>query len=92
MEKYFKEITMKKKKVLSQRVVTYYWSGYLANGEWPVTTIREYATMADAEDNPTGNELIKKAFSEDEQKTYGKYWLGKHKGVGLFHNETYTNK
>jgi len=92
MEKYFKEVTMKNKKVLSQRVVTHYWSGYLANGEWPVTTIREFATMADTDDNATENELFKKAFSEDEQKAYGKYWLGKHKDVGLFHNETYTNK
>ena len=92
MEKYFKEVTMKNKKVLSQRVVTHYWSGYLANGEWPVTTIREFATMEDTDDNATENELFKKAFSEDEQKAYRKYWLGKHKDVGLFNNETYTNK
>ena len=92
IDKYFKEVTMKNDKILSQRVVTHYWSGYISNGEWPVTFIREYATMADADDTETGNELFNKAFTEDEQKTYRKYWLGKHKDVGLFHNEAFTNK
>ena len=92
IEKYFKEVTMKNAKVLSQRVVTHYWSGYISNGEWPVTTIREYASIADADDTETENELFNKAFSEDEQKIYSKYWLGKHKDIGLFHNEAFTNK
>ena len=92
MDKYHKEITMKNKKVLSQRMVTHYWSGEMKNGEWPVTFITEFASMADADDTETESKLFEKAFSDEEARTNGKYWYGKHEDVGVFYNEVPYSK
>tara|TARA_B100001964_G_C14085147_1_gene532177 strand:- start:183 stop:986 length:804 start_codon:yes stop_codon:yes gene_type:complete len=93
MKKFFRTVTKKNNKILSQRVVTHLWSGHISNGLWPLTYIREYASIADADDKSTENELINKAFKTDEEKqAYGKYWASKHDDIGLFRNQTYTNK
>tara|TARA_B100001105_G_C22319132_1_gene411692 strand:+ start:137 stop:985 length:849 start_codon:yes stop_codon:yes gene_type:complete len=93
MKKFFRTVTKKNDKILSQRVVTHLWSGHVENGLWPLTYIREYATMVDANDSSTENELINKAFKTDEEKqAYGKYWARKHDDIGVYWNQTYTNK
>ena len=93
MKKYFNKVTMKNDKVISQRVVTHLWSGHVENGLWPVTYIKEFANMADADDTESENKLIDKVFKTDEDKmAHGKYWADKHDDVGVFYNETWTNK
>ena len=93
MKKFFRSVTMKNDKILSQRVVTHLWSGHVEDGLWPVTYIREFANVVDADDTETENELIDKAFKSDEDKqAYGKYWAGKHDDIGVYFNETWTNK
>ena len=92
MDKFFKEVIMKNDKILSQRLVTHYWSGYVKNGEWPLTYIREWASITDADDTETETKLVEKAFSEEEQKALGKYWAGKHVDIGVYANDTAFNK
>ena len=92
MDKYHRQVTMKNDKVLSQRMVTHYWSGEMTNGEWPVTFITEFASMADADDTETESKLFEKAFKEEDAQKYGKYWFGKHEDIGVFYNDVSFNK
>ena len=93
MKKFHRNVTMKNDILISQRVVTHLWSGHVADGLWPVTYIQEFASIADADDTSSQNELFNKVFKTDEEKeALGKYWAGKHDDIGLFHNETFTNK
>ena len=93
MKKFHRNVTLKNDKVISQRVVTHLWSGHVEDGLWPVTYIKEFASMTDADDTEAENELINKVFKTDEEKqALGKYWAGKHDDIGVFYNETYTNK
>ena len=94
MQKYFKKVTMKNDKILSQRVVTHLWSGSLSNGYYPITLITEFASMADADDLETEPKIFEKAFkTDDDKKAYGKYWApASHEDIGLFWNQAYTNK
>ena len=92
MDKYHRQVTMQNDKVLSQRMVTHYWSGEMKNGEWPVTFITEFATMADADDAETEAKLFEKAFKEKDAQKYSKYWFGKHEDIGVFYNETSFSK
>lgn len=92
MDKFFKEVTMKNDKILSQRVLTHYWSDDIDNGHWPLTYIREWASIQDADDTETEAKLVEKAFTEEEQKALGKYWVGKHVDIGVYANDTGFNK
>lgn len=92
MDKYHRQVTMKNDKVLSQRMVTHYWSGEMTKGEWPVTFITEFASMADADDTETESKLFQKAFNEKDAQKYGKYWFGKHEDIGVFYNDVSFNK
>ena len=92
MDKFFKQVTMKNNNILSQRVVTHYWSDHIDNGQWPLTYIREWNSISDADDTETEAKLVEKAFSKDEQKALGKYWAGKHEDIGVFSNDTAFNK
>ena len=94
MKKYFKNITMKNDKILSQRWVTHLWSGSLSNGYYPITLITEFASMQDADDLETEPKMFNEVFKSDEDKqAYGKYWApASHEDIGLFWNQSYTNK
>jgi hypothetical protein len=94
MQEYFKKVTMKNDKILSQRVVTHLWTGSLSNGYYPITRITEFASMADADDLETGPKIFDKVFiTDDEKKAYRKYWApASHEDIGLFWNQAYANK
>ena len=94
MQKYFKNITMKNDKILSQRWVTHLWTGSLSNGYYPITLITEFASMQDADDLETEPKMFNEVFKSDEDKqAYGKYWApASHEDIGLFWNQSYTNK
>ena len=94
MQKYFKNVTMKNDKILSQRWVTHLWTGSLSNGYYPITLITEFASMEDADDLETEPKIFDKAFTnDDDKKAYGKYWApASHEDIGLFWNQAYTNK
>ena len=94
MKEYFKKVTMKNDKILSQRWVTHLWTGALTNGYYPITLITEFASMEDADDLETEPKIFDKAFkTDDEKKAYGKYWApASHEDIGLFWNQAYTNK
>ena len=68
MQKYFKNITMKNDKILSQRWVTHLWSGSLSNGYYPITLITEFASMQDADDLETEPKMFNEVFKSDEDK------------------------
>ncbi len=52
MDKYFEDVEMKNDKLLSQIVLGHYWSGELGYGKgWPIVYVREWASLADADDN-----------------------------------------
>jgi hypothetical protein len=94
MQKYHKKVTMKNDKIISQRTVTHLWTGALSNGYYPITRIREFASMADANDLETGPKLYEKAFkSKEDREAFNKYWApASHEDIGLFWNQSRYNK
>jgi len=93
MQKYHKEVTMKNDKKISKRTVTHLWTGSLSNGYYPITTITEFASMADADDLQYEPKIFDKAFTDEEKEAYNKYWApASHEDIGLFWNQAYTNK
>jgi hypothetical protein len=94
MQKYHKKVTMKNDKIVSQRTVTHLWTGALSNGYYPITTITEFASMADADDLQTGPKLYEKVFkSEEDRAAFDKYWApASHEDIGLFWNQSRYNK
>jgi hypothetical protein len=94
MQKYHKKVTMKNDKIISQRTVTHLWTGALSNGYYPITRIREFASMADADDLETGPKLYEKAFkSKEDREAFNKYWApASHEDIGLFWNQSRYNK
>jgi hypothetical protein len=93
MQKYHKEVTMKNDKKISKRTVTHLWTGSLSNGYYPITTITEFASMADADDLQYEPKIFDEAFTDEEKEAYNKYWApASHEDIGLFWNQAYTNK
>ena len=90
-DEWFENITMENDKLLSQMILRHYWSGtYNPRKETPIIFIREFASMADADDG--GWDEPMEAFWPDEEQRKerlaqgNKYWLGRHEDIGIYRN------
>ena len=90
-DEWFENITMENDKLLSQMILRHYWSGtYNPREETPIIFIREYVSMADADDGGWDEPLEQYWPDEDTREEnlakFYKYWLGKHEDIGVYHN------
>ena len=92
LDKYFEEVDMNDDKLLSQIVLSHYWSGELGYGKgWPFVYVREWASFADAEDNKSLAKAREDAWpDEEERKAFfdklGKYFAPGHKDIAVHTN------
>ena len=93
LDKYFEEVEMKNDKLLSQLVLSHYWSGELGYGKgWPIVYVREWASMADADDNESWAKVQEEAWPDEAEreakvKRYFEYWSGNlHEDMGIYYN------
>ena len=93
LDKYFEEVVMNNDKLLSQIVLSHYWSGELGYGKgWPFVYVREWASFADAEDNESLAKAPEEAWLEEEErkaaiKRFVEYWSGGiHEDMGIYNN------
>jgi len=90
-DEWFENITMENDKLLSQMILRHYWSGtYNPRKETPIIFIREFVSMADADDGGWG-EPIEAFWPDEEQRKErlaqgNKYWLGQHEDIGIYRN------
>ena len=90
-DEWFENITMENDKLLSQKILRHYWSGtYNPRKETPIIFIREFASMADADDGGW-DEPIEAFWPDEEQRKErlaqgNKYWLGRHEDIGIYRN------
>jgi len=90
-DEWFENITMENDKLLSQMILRHYWSGtYNPREETPIIFIREFVSMADADDGGWDEPLEQYWPDEDTREEnlakFFKYWLGKHEDIGVYHN------
>ena len=92
-DKYFEDVVMKNDKLLSQIVLGHYWSGELGYGKgWPIVYVREWASMADADDNESWGKVREEAWPDEAEreaqiKRYFEYWSGNlHEDMGIYYN------
>ena len=91
-DEWFENITMENDKLLSQMVLRHYWSGtYNPRKKTPIIFIREWASLADAEDDGGWDEPIEAFWPDEEQRKErlaqgNKYWLGRHEDIGIYRN------
>ena len=90
-DEWFENITMENDKLLSQMIVRHYWSGtYNPRKNTPIIFIREFVSMADADDGGWDKPI--EAFWPDEEQRKerlaqgNKYWLGRHEDIGIYRN------
>ena len=93
MDKYFEDVEMKNDKLLSQIVLGHYWSGELGYGKgWPIVYVREWASMADADDNESWGKVQEEAWPDEAEreakvKRYFEYMSGNfHEEMGIYYN------
>ena len=93
LDKYFEEVVMNDDKLLSQIVLSHYWSGELGYGKgWPFVYVREWASFADAEDNESLATAREEAWPDEEErkaaiKRFVEYWSGGiHEDMGIYNN------
>jgi len=93
MDKYFEDVEMKNDKLLSQIVLGHYWSGELGYGKgWPIVYVREWASLADADDNQSWGKVQEEAWPDEAEreakvKRYFEYWSGNlHEDMGIYYN------
>ena len=93
LDKYFEDVVMKNDKLLSQIVLGHYWSGELGYGKgWPIVYVREWTSLADADDNESWGKVQEQAWPEEVEreaklKRYFEYWSGNlHEDVGIYYN------
>ena len=93
MDKYFEDVEMKNDKLLSQIVLGHYWSGELGYGKgWPIVYVREWASLADADDNESWGKVREQAWPDEVEreaklKRYFEYWSGNlHEDMGIYYN------
>ena len=93
MDKYFEDVEMKNDKLLSQIVLGHYWSGELGYGKgWPIVYVREWASLADADDNESWGKVREQAWPDEAEreaklKRYFEYWSGNlHEDMGIYYN------
>ena len=93
LDKYFEDVVMKNDKLLSQIVLGHYWSGELGYGKgWPIVYVREWASMADADDNESWGKVREEAWPDEVEreaqiKRYFEYWSGNlHEDMGIYYN------
>ena len=90
-DEWFENITMENDKLLSQMILRHYWSGtYNPRKETPIIFIREFVSMADADDGGW-DESIEAFWPDEEQRKErlaqgNKYWLGRHEDIGIYRN------
>ena len=90
-DEWFENITMENDKLLSQMILKHYWSGtYNPRKETPIIFIREFVSMADADDGGW-DEPIEAFWPDEEQRKErlaqgNKYWLGRHEDIGIYRN------
>ena len=90
-DEWFENITMENDKLLSQMILRHYWSGtYNPRKETPIIFIREFVSMADADDGGW-DEPIEAFWPDEEQRKErlaqgNKYWLGRHEDIGIYRN------
>ena len=90
-DEWFENITMENDKLLSQMILKHYWSGtYNPRKETPIIFIREFVSMADADDGGW-DEPIEAFWPDEEQRKErlaqgNKYWLGQHEDIGIYRN------
>ena len=90
-DEWFENITMENDKLLSQMILRHYWSGtYNPMKETPIIFIREFVSMADADDGGW-DEPIEAFWPDEEQRKErlaqgSKYWLGRHEDIGIYRN------
>ena len=90
-DEWFENITMENDKLLSQMILKHYWSGtYNPRKETPIIFIREFVSMADADDGGW-DEPIEVFWPDEEQRKErlaqgNKYWLGRHEDIGIYRN------
>ena len=82
LDKYYEDVVMKNDKLLSQIVLSHYWSGELGYGKgWPIVYVREWASMTDADDNESWAKVQEEAWPDEAEreakvKRYFEYWSG----------------
>ena len=93
LDKYFEDVVMKNDNLLSQMVLGHYWSGELGYGKgWPIVYVREWASMADADDNESWGKAQEQAWPDEVEreakiKRYFEYWSGNlHEDMGIYYN------
>ena len=93
LDKYFEEVVMNDDKLLSQIVLSHYWSGELGYGKgWPFVYVREWASFTDAEDNESWIIAREEAWPDEEDrkaamKRFREYWSGGvHEDMGIYYN------
>ena len=93
LDKYYEDVVMKNDKLLSQIVLSHYWSGELGYGKgWPIVYVREWASMADADDNESWAKVREEAWPDEAEreakvKRYFEYWSGNlHEDMGIYYN------
>lgn len=93
LDKYFEDVVMKNDKLLSQIVLGHYWSGELGYGKgWPIVYVREWTSMADADDNESWGKVREEAWPDEAEreaqvKRYFEYWSGNlHEDMGIYYN------
>jgi len=90
-DEWFENITMENDRLLSQMVLRHYWSGaYNPRKKTPIIFIREFVSIADADDGGW-DEPIEAFWSDEEQRKErlvqgNKYWLGRHEDIGIYRN------
>ena len=93
LDKYYEDVVMKNDKLLSQIVLSHYWSGELGYGKgWPIVYVREWASMTDADDNESWSKAQEEAWPDEAEreakvKRYFEYWSGNlHEDMGIYYN------
>ena len=93
LDKYYEDVVMKNDKLLSQIVLSHYWSGELGYGKgWPIVYVREWASMTDADDNESWSKVQEEAWPDEAEreakvKRYFEYWSGNlHEDMGIYYN------
>ena len=93
LDKYFEDVVMKNDKLLSQIALGHYWSGELGYGKgWPIVYVREWASLADADDNESWGKVQEQAWPDEAEreakiKRYFEYWSGNlHEDMGIYYN------
>ena len=93
LDKYFEDVVMKNDKLLSQIALGHYWSGELGYGKgWPIVYVREWASLADADNNESWGKVQEQAWPEEVEreaklKRYFEYWSGNlHEDMGIYYN------